>query len=150
MSIDLIQEEFIPLKEALQLKELGFNEACIAFFNGGYHNGGYHDWMIESIGTEYPTINVNKDIGNCVKRPTFSQVFRWFRENHKLIGCVTVELIHPENTWKVIDNIEDPENTYYWKVIDQEQKRQYTGSSYIGYKEAELGLLKKLIELIIK
>lgn len=135
MFLDLVEQEFIPFKEALQLKELGFNEACIAFFNGGYHDGGYHDWMIDSSGTGYPTINVNMHIGTCVIRPTFSQVFRWFREKHKLTGYVTVDFNHHETA-------------YYWKVIDERQKKQYVGSSHIEHREAELGLLEKLIELI--
>jgi hypothetical protein len=55
-------QEFIPYTEALALKELGFDEPCLAF--------------------RY--IEKNKP----EEAPTYSQAFRWFREKHKLEGEV--------------------------------------------------------------
>lgn len=58
-------KDFIPNKEALELKTLGFDaEKCS-----------------------------KQDIGLCLA-PTYSQAFRWFREKHKLhcwVGCKTLD-----------------------------------------------------------
>lgn len=61
-----MEKEFIPYEQALSLKELGFNEPCFGYRDGG----GY--LMIKS--TPHCTISA----------PTFSQAFRWFREKHNL------------------------------------------------------------------
>jgi hypothetical protein len=59
-------EEFIPYEQAQALKQLGFDEPCM-----GYRDGGGH-LMI-------------KEMPHCaISAPTFSQTFRWFREKYNL------------------------------------------------------------------
>jgi hypothetical protein len=65
-----MKNEFIPYEQALELKELGFDEPCF-----GYRAEG-DDVMI-------------KHIPHCViSAPTFSQAFRWFRQKHGLVGII--------------------------------------------------------------
>jgi hypothetical protein len=65
-----MKNEFIPYEQALELKELGFDEPCF-----GYRAEG-DDVMI-------------KYIPHCViSAPTFSQAFRWFRQKHGLVGII--------------------------------------------------------------
>jgi hypothetical protein len=60
-----MEKEFIPYEQALALKELGFDEPCM-----GYRDGG-GKLMI-------------KQTPHCViSAPTFQQAFRWFREKYK-------------------------------------------------------------------
>jgi hypothetical protein len=60
-----MNKEFIPYEQALELKELGFNEPCYY----GYNFGG--------------EITNKWDIG-LVPAPLYQQAFRWFREKHGL------------------------------------------------------------------
>ena len=63
-------QEFIPYEQALELKELGFDEPCFGY------RAEEEDVMI-------------KYIPHCViSAPTFSQAFRWFREKHGLVGII--------------------------------------------------------------
>ena len=61
-----VDKEFVPYEQALALKELGFNEPCLA----SYFHAGKRLHITEYINYgEYTTL-----------APTFSQAFRWFRE----------------------------------------------------------------------
>ncbi len=65
-----MKTEFIPYEQSVELKELGFDEPCFAYRDGG------DEVMI-------------KYIPHCViSAPTFSQAFRWFREKHGLVGII--------------------------------------------------------------
>jgi hypothetical protein len=58
-----MKKEFIPYKQALTLKELGFDEPCFKVVEGG---------PIDIF--PYEKLDV----------PLYQQAFRWFREKHKL------------------------------------------------------------------
>jgi hypothetical protein len=72
-----MEKEFVPYELAVKLKALGFDEPCF----GAYHNENYLDLKSE----EY-------DYSYAVKSPTFSQAFRWFREN-----------LHESGKWDYFD-----------------------------------------------
>lgn len=67
---------FVPYEIGLKLKEKGFNEQCLAFFNG------VGDDMIQPIDTDF--INY-RSIGDCVAAPLWQQVIDWLREKHGYI-----------------------------------------------------------------
>ena len=71
-----MKKEFVSYEIALELKQLGFNEPCIAFYNGRFLD--FKIWNDD--GCESSQINVNMDVGQCPNAPTFSQAFRFFRE----------------------------------------------------------------------
>jgi ABC-type glycerol-3-phosphate transport system substrate-binding protein len=86
-----MEKEFVPYQQALELKELGFDEPCFGKF---YHNhleiGG--SWLNSEF-------NKDKKDGNIfTSAPLYQQVFRWFREKYNAH-------IYPqkftENTWHV-------------------------------------------------
>jgi hypothetical protein len=62
-----MNKEFIPYEQALELKELGFNENCFR----GYMRQ-YDEWIITD--TIY-------DGRYEILAPLYQQAFRWFREN---------------------------------------------------------------------
>lgn len=66
---------FVTYEIALKLKEKGFNEQCLAFFNG------VGDDMLQPIDTDF--INF-REIGECVAAPLWQQVFTWFRDVHDI------------------------------------------------------------------
>ena len=67
---------FVPYEQALQLKELGFNEPyCF-----GYYDGEQDNKLIPAL----PLTMINTLNGD-IDAPLYSQAFRWFREKYNLI-----------------------------------------------------------------
>jgi hypothetical protein len=69
-------KDFTLYPEALELKQLGFDEPCLASY---YHAGRRLDICEYINHGEY-----------TVLAPTYSQAFRWFREKHNLFGQVNI------------------------------------------------------------
>lgn len=81
-----MEENFIPYKQALALKELGFNEPCFGWFWGDM-SGGLH--------IEYIARNVDP----YVSAPLYQQAFKWFRDIHSL--CSHVRMYNGEFTFEI-------------------------------------------------
>ena len=63
-----MKKEFIPYEIALALKELGFNEPCLA----------YYDYYTKGV-----PLNIYESDDGCGQpAPLYQQAFRWFREKH--------------------------------------------------------------------
>ena len=87
-------KEFVPYEQALELKELGFDEPCLAhligFGDGTIENGKY---VINYQQVFYPNDFIESDdkaeelglhpFGICGV-PLYQQAFRWFREKYNL------------------------------------------------------------------
>ena len=113
-------KEFVPYAEALELKELGFDEPCIC----GYSKS------TEQLET-YSRFLVTKD-SFTVDAPTFSQAFRWFRDNHGLYQSIEFN----ERYGKWISR---------WCHINGSMGAI---STHIKYEDAEDACLNKFIELV--
>ena len=127
----MIEKDFIPYEEALALKELGFNEPCFGYFIAGQ--------LFVTSDTVYNSL----DIPVC-KAPTFSQAFRWFREQYwytALILCDSFQIVMQLSTSKTLDS------------KTGEYRANYSTQTYhkeVGlksYDESELACLKQLIEI---
>ena len=69
-----MNKEFVPYELALELKQIGFDEPCLA----SYYRAGRRLDIREYINHgEY-----------TVLAPTFSQAFRWFREKYGLYSVI--------------------------------------------------------------
>ena len=132
----MLEKEFVPYEEALALKELGFNEPCFGFWN--YNDSKMYYWNDEEIQNErtnkwfldtekkFPKISKN----GCTA-PTFSQAFRWFRENYKLSGLIEIGT-----------------QEYSFIIFDEAKDSRKISSSMNGTpEEAELACLRNLIEI---
>ena len=114
--------EFVPYEQALALKELGFDEPCWAW------------WHIEDCDTRFcyseqrsPIINSRET--EIVGLPLYQQAFRWFREEHGLVGLVTTF---------------NSKNNFRYAVY-----AEYIGTEdYKTYEEAEQACLDKIIEIV--
>jgi hypothetical protein len=135
-----MNKEFIPYEQALELKELGFDEPCLAFYQVEYHEklpvmvDDDDQYRISGFRT-----CKNSEIPNhYTASPTYSQAFRWFREEY------------------VLDSIVQPtySTKYQYRVFNVETKSKvqvygdYMGKEFKTYEEAELACLKKLIEIV--
>ena len=73
-----MNKEFVTYKQALTLKELGFDELCLSFYNGKFLDSTDYNF---NDGT-------SKDVGLCINAPLKQQVFRWFREKYGLYHII--------------------------------------------------------------
>ena len=139
--------EFVPYSEALELKELGFNEPCFGYYNNKgdltfntNNNPVSKDWVW--YGNELlPT--------DMVLAPTLSQLFRWFREKHLLEGlCLPQDrsALSPLPIYFIaIISYKDEKWVELFNSSDDTDIKNFL--HYFTYEEAELACLKKLIEI---
>jgi len=122
-----MEKEFIPYAEALALKELGFDEPCLTWWNK--KEFVYPYWERE-FGYNYES-GIAKD---CVLSPLYQQAFRWFREKHDMCSFIQRfegRVYDYEITSDIFKEITDFKDGYF-----------------DTYEEAELECLKKLIEIV--
>ena len=125
-----MNKEFIPYEQALELKELGFDEPCF----GSYvkltetQNTFFMNDVVSEIDRETP---LHESL--ITKAPLYQQAFRWFREKYSLFGQVNI------HTYFIYDISNDE-----LKMVKQYDKLTKT------YEEAELACLIELIEIIKK
>lgn len=137
-----MKDLFIPFKEALALKELGFNEPCLAKwellivgdtipnFSENYESEGL--WFKHNSKDVSHTNGYAKGINFLWSAPLYSQVFKWFREKHKLF--ISIEYSTTNQTDFVI-------------TINKKSYNDARDEEYKTYEEAELASLKQLIRL---
>ena len=115
-----MEKEFVPYEQVLEIKKLGFDEPCYsAYIRGTRKNLSKPQVFVESI-------DFNKDF-TFVSAPTFSQSFRWFRENHDL--CSHVRMFDGKFTFEI-------------------NEVEFVLQSKETHEEAELACLTKLIEIV--
>lgn len=119
--------EFIPYEEALALKELGFNEPCMAIYYSKDKSFSWHHHIDHT--NKEPVL----DTGEFnISAPTYSAAFRWFREKHKIVAAISV-----------INDDFDYIIYIPWKI-----KEVHDSTRFTSYEEAELECLKQLIKIV--
>ena len=114
-----MKKEFIPYEQALDLKELGFDEE-VEF---------YKDLSEEIFDMRTP------NDAPCI---LWQQAFRWFREKHKLYHTINMfgDWDKPQYSYLVSGRtMNNP--AHMWHFEDKD-----------SHEEAELACLEKLIEII--
>jgi hypothetical protein len=127
-----MKEHFVNYTQALALKELGFDEPCIAryiipgdlVFKGCYENSN----IIHLELTQNDICEAH------VLAPLKSQVFKWFRDNHSINGIVSY---YGKGQWNI-------------EILDYKGNEliQIEDNTFWSYEEAESACIDKLIELI--
>ena len=118
-----MNKEFIPYKQAVALKKLGFDEPCF----GCYDEKTIFGLTVMSIKQYYT--NSKEDTWNCAA-PLYQQAFRWFREKYGLGHMING--IGYESFIMNIGGMLHIFNAFDFKT----------------YEEAELACLNKLIEIV--
>jgi hypothetical protein len=119
-----MEKEFVTYELALKMKQLGFDEPCLGFYNKedrpnlGYCTNSFQDDTTLEI--------------KCTA-PLYQQAFRWFREKYQLHSTIT-SISQESWQWHITKPGES-----LGKLYDED---------FYTYEEAELECLKKLIELI--
>ena len=129
--------EFIPYTQALELKQLGFNEPCWAWYNIPDEDVRYcyseGRSPITNIQEEWDAKIDGKPVEN-IGLPTFSQAFKFIREKYNLIGLVEGGYDNGKNIF-----------TY---VIWEGFKDIITDDYFETLEEAELNCLNELIKMV--
>ena len=118
-------KDFIQYTEALELKQLGFDEKCFCNWEESWSPEPEHEIRMV-LTTDQTWLRPG-----WVRAPTFSQAFRWFRDNGKVVEIFSQLL---------------PSNKYKWGFKIQGVEGITDG--FFTYEEAELACLKKLIEIV--
>lgn len=129
-----MEKEFIPYKQALDLRELEFDELCICIYN---REKALRANVFNNSNDRFKSVQLSYNNGK-IPAPLYQQAFRWFREKYNIECYVSC----------------------YWNEVDSSKRDYYANYNYgsdifysinIGFKnyeEAELECLKKLIEIV--
>ena len=134
-----MEKEFVPYDESLALKELGFDEDCF-----GYYVNAELD-----LTWKFSDCSLYQDTHISILAPLYQQAFRWFRKKYGLQSYINPELSFSYNNpkytvifIKTTKNFTTYKDDTIWVRENIERKR------FNSYEEAELELLKKLIEIV--
>ena len=128
----MLEKEFVPYEQALALKELGFDEPCLAFYN----HQSILIMMAQENEEEVSTWkNSYVPLGKQYAAPTFSQAFRWFREKYQIDSKIERD-----------NSLQDLPKQYCYIIDDEDGFEE--SINFNSYEEAELGCLIKLIEIV--
>lgn len=128
---------FIPYQQALDLKELRFDEGCLAKY--AIYNPKDPIALFpqsQDFFKGYFNYCKNSDYTDKIAAPTFSQAFKFFRD--KGYGLIDKPFFSSKDT---------PNITYAKDIIHWSSGKVYKGARFNSYEESELECLKKLIEL---
>jgi hypothetical protein len=123
-------KDFTLYQEALDIKELGFDEPCFT-------------WYWDDVGLYKGLQYGNHNKGITISAPTYSQAFRFFREKyglHTWVGCKTLDngkTVYIGNGRTIPNTLKDG---FIVDIIPYEPKDTF--------EEAELACLRKLIEIV--
>jgi hypothetical protein len=126
-----MEKEFISYELALRMKTLGFNENC---YRVGNPNGAICWRFMDVAGVEGVGIDDILQVEfdeRWVQIPTFSQVFRWLRNNY--------------GYWCYIKEATKGTCRFYIVKFDE---KFFNSDIIYSYEEAELTCLEKLIEIV--
>ena len=120
------EKEFIKYKQALILKELGFDEPCIGWYNPQVN-------YKEVTTDKYWAFHLTGEWENFKPAPLYQQAFRWFREKYKLHSTITSR---SQESWQ-------------WHITKPgESLGKLYNEDFYTYEEAEQACLDKLIEIV--
>lgn len=125
-----MNKEFIPYEQALELKELGFEEKCLAYY-----------WLNVDPIFRRPFLCIEEPFDHewCLPSPLYQQAFRCFRDKK----------LSDSYIYRYQDRTDGSINFGYSIIHDYGiEEVRFIKENYTSYEEAELACLKKLIEIV--
>ena len=83
-----MKDLFVSYEQALQLKQLGFDEPCLKVGNPNGHILWKFMDVLDVEGVDIGDIMKEKFDDRFVEIPLKQQVLRWFREKYNIIGLI--------------------------------------------------------------
>ena len=136
-----MNKEFIPYEEAIALKELGFDELCLAYYQKSSVIGDdtILPLIIRKEATNWNDNSFSKLGVPFYSAPLYQQAFRWFREKYNMNICIQ----------GFYNNSCRYSYTYrIYNHLHQLQDYEFNADTVNTYEVTELGCLKKLIEIV--
>lgn len=126
-----MEEQFVPYEQALELKELGFDEKCLCYYV--VENKRFTEVYMVNHTSKITEPNSDGSLF-AVKAPLWQQAFDWFRTKHGLVGNVEYLL----NRW------------FCYIINDGKDEKTSRGlfTEFKTYEEAQLELLKRLVKTV--
>jgi hypothetical protein len=128
-----MNKEFIPYQQALELKELGFDEPCFGKF--------YYNHL--EIGGNWRNDDFKEDPDIFISAPLYQQAFRWFREEYGFRGFIGFRPNVKQFDFHIYDMYLSAKEYTKQRTMEEFNKDPKVGT----YEEAELACLIKLIEI---
>jgi len=129
-----MNKEFLSYDQSVKLKELGFDEPCLKYWNGIGEHFDQKDWVNWNQAKKFVSI------------PLYQQVFRWFQDRYNLEG--TVQQADDFN-WYKWNIARMPSTPYPYTRVNNKQ--------YIAFNaliptrtEAEIDCIDNLIKIVKK
>lgn len=122
-----MKKEFVPYELSLDLKNKGFDDSCFGYWSN-FENDNKDPKLFFNQKSNFNFLE------NIIPAPTFSQVFRWFREKHDIF-------VQPNKS--VISG-----NNWYYFVITTNNVYVCEGSS--DYDMSQCYCVRDLLKLIEK
>lgn len=152
-----MEKEFVSYDIALKLKELGFNEGCLAYyrFDNKFDNPKEPSLAFITIKLKEeknPELTSNNNFSGFenVAAPLWQQCLDWFRKNYYM----HVEISRHENGWGSYISIETFKDRfvkgYYAKIPYFIINNIEVGCSYRSYEVAREQAIFKALELCEK
>ena len=119
-----MEKEFVPYRESLELKELGFDEISLFCYTTAYEGNPL---------LHCPHLLLNSQLegfeNEPISAPLWQQAFRFFREKYKLLSFVDID------------------SSYRIYCDDIKFNLDIDSRIFKTYEDAELECIKKLIEI---
>ncbi len=136
-----MEKEFVPYELALRMKQLGFNEYCLAYYT--------HNEKLCKYGSSYNDVDfhlcTHVDIYNAYSlAPTWKLAFKWFRDNYKAFHEVFIDCLPKVD----IPIEEDLMFSFTIHLVIEDKLICSPREVYKTYEEAELACLEKLLEIV--
>ena len=130
----MIDQKFVPIDIAFELKEIDFKEDCFGYYMKDY------DKLVILFPQVASYDNMKVEYRDVSLAPLFQQAFGWFRENHSLY----VEPCRDGGMWSMVvrdfsnEDEESPQSDKYkvWTIVGDD------------YYRVEIHCLEKLIEIV--
>jgi hypothetical protein len=138
-----MEKEFVPYELALKMKQLGYDGSCFAIWTQGWNEFEWSSTMLPRIFSSkfrlndtqsYGAYTNNPDAAFGIAAPTYSQAFKFFRDNYRL--SVLIHDCLDDYIGEILE----------WTICENTIKHEVP-NRIDTYEEAELACLEKLIEI---
>jgi hypothetical protein len=135
-----MKEQFVTYEQALALKELGFDEPCLAYYSVN------DELTFTSIVSQNTNSFWLSNPNNIISVPLHQQVFRWFREKYTI--DVHIRGTHFRASWVIgIPKEIIPKSKDGYPLVTNWEYTISDGKEVLTYEEAEDACINKLIEI---
>ena len=145
-----MKKEFVPYEQALELKEIGFDEECLVLYDGRNSNEIYFNSVRDGSG-DYRPFKSNDKLG-WIGAPLYQQAFRWFRNKYNIAHSIDWMTRsggeYPSGYIAHFRGINENILPIYNLVLNQSNLIVLNKTVFPTYEEAELACLIKLIEMV--